>query len=110
MSHYAQYLAEKTGDKIIENQSGFATYRYINNGKSVYIVDIYIVPDERRRMKATLFADLIAREAKENGAKEMLGTVVPSMKNSTVSLSVLLAYGFKLASASNDMIVFSKEL
>lgn len=110
MSHYAKYLQEKTDDKIIENQSGFVTYRYLNDGQSVYIVDIYIIPEERRKMKATLFADLIAKEAKSKGAKEMLGTVVPSNKNSTASLKVLLSYGFELKSSSNDLIIFRKDI
>lgn len=110
MSHYAKYIAEKTDDKIIENMSGFATYRYLNDGKSVYIVDIYVVPKERSKGKASLFADIIAKEAKEKGAIEMLGSVVPSNKSSTTSLKVLLAYGFELKSSSNDFIVFRKEL
>lgn len=110
MSHYADYLREKTGDKIIESPSGFASYRFINDGKSVYIVDIYVVPSERKNGMASWFANLIAEEARKAGCVEMLGTVVPSMNESTTSLKVLLGYGFKLKSASENMIVFTKEL
>lgn len=110
MSHYADYILERTTDQIIEGPSGFATFRYLNEGKTVYIIDIYTTPEERKKGAAGILADLIAEEAKSKGATEMLGTVVPSTKNSTVSLRVLLGYGFKLQSAGNDLIVFRKEL
>lgn len=110
MSLYADYIKERTDDSIIESPFGFATYRYLNDGKSVYIIDIYTVPKERRAGRASEFADLIAKEAKAKGAVEMLGTVVPSAKNSHASLRVLLAYGMTLESAGPNMIVMRKDL
>lgn len=110
MSLYADYLSERTHDKIVECPSGFATYRYINEGKSVYIIDIYTVPEYRKKGAAGNLADIIASFGKEKGCKEMLGTVVPSAKGSTISLKVLLGYGFELQSAANDLIIFRKEL
>lgn len=110
MSLYADYLFERTNDKIIESPSGFVTYRYINEGRSVYIIDIYTIPKEREKKVASLLADMVAKEAKELGAVEMLGTVVPSAKGSTASLKVLLGYGFQLQIATNDVIVFRKDL
>lgn len=110
MSLYADYLAERSSDKIIEGTSGFATYRYLNDGKSVYVIDIYTVPSERKKGAASLLADLVAKEAKEHGCIEMLGTVVPSAKGSTISLRVLLGYGFELQSADKDLVVFRKDI
>lgn len=110
MSLYADYLTERTNDKIIECPSGFVTYRYINDGKSVYIIDIYTVAEERKRGAAGILADLVAKEASEKGCTEMLGTVVPSTKGSTTSLKVLLGYGFELQSAGNDLLIFRKDL
>lgn len=110
MSLYADYLSERTDDKIIEGPSGFVTYRYLNEGKSVYIIDIFTVPEKRKMGVAADFADMVVEEAKLRGCKEMLGTVNPSAKGSTASLKVLLAYGFSLLSCSNDVIIFKKEL
>jgi hypothetical protein len=45
-----------------------------------------------------------------NGCHLLVGTVVPSAKNSTPSLKVLLAYEMSVHSASNDLIVFKKEI
>ncbi len=110
LSLYADYLKERTNDEIVETDAGFATYRYINDGKSVYIIDIYTDPSDRRKSLATTLADVVVADAKNRGCTELLGTVVPSTKNSTVSLRVLLGYGMTLQSAANDLIVFRKDI
>jgi hypothetical protein len=110
-SLYSQYISERSDDKIIEMPGeGFATYRYINGGKSVYIIDIFVTPEARHGKIASGLADIISNEAKERGCKEVLGSVCPSAKGSTTSLKVLLAYGMKLQSSSDNFIVFSKEI
>ena len=109
MSLYADYISERTNDKIIESPSGFATYRYLDE-RTVYIVDIYTVPEMRKKGGASQFANMIADEAREKGCKEMLGTVQLSAKGSATGIKVLLSYGFEPKSASNDVIIFRKEL
>ncbi len=108
MSLYADYITERTNDLIIETDAGFATYRYINDGRSVYIIDIYTDPDSRKLGNAADLADDIVKEAQARGCSELLGTVVPSTKGSTASLRVLLAYGMTLQSAEKDLIIFRK--
>lgn len=110
MSLYADYLRERTDDGIIETASGFATYRILNEGKSVYIVDIYVVPSERRNGRAADIAAHIIEAAKELGATELLGTVVPSTHGSTESLKVLLAYGMKIHKAEQNLIILRKDI
>jgi len=110
MSMYAEYLREKTNDHILETSRGFATYRYLDEGKTVYLVDIYVVPQFRKTKEASNMADQIVDEAKKKGCTKLLGSVVPSTKNSTVSLKVLLGYGMSLDSCTNDFILFKKEL
>lgn len=107
---YAKYLKENRNDQIIETSKGFATYRYINNDSSVYIIDIYVLPEYRKEHVASEMANEIASIAKSKGVTEMLGSVVPSSNDSTASLKVLLGYGMTLKSSSNDFIVFRKEL
>lgn len=110
MSLYADYLTERTDDLIIENENGFATYRYLNEGRSVYVIDIYTIPEKRKEGAASWLADLIAIEAKSRGCTEMLGSVAPDTHGSTVSLKVLLAYGFQLQSSVSNAIILRKEL
>lgn len=109
-SLYAQYLLERTDDHIIENGAGFVTYRYLNAGKTVYIIDIYIVPELRKSGAATGLADRVVEEAKSKGAVELIGSVIPSTKNSTISLKVLLGYEMTLASSAQDFVIFKKEI
>lgn len=110
MSMWANYLREKTSDQIIETDKGFATYRYLMEQKTVYIVDLYVLPDFRKDTVATSIADTIVEEARNKGCNKLLGSVVPSAKNSTTSLRVLLGYGMSLESSSTDFIVFRKDI
>jgi ribosomal protein S18 acetylase RimI-like enzyme len=110
MSMYGDYIKEHRGDGIIEGDYGFATYRFLNEGNSVYIVDIYTTPDFRRTALASELADKIAEIGRAHGAKEMLGSVVPSANNSTQSLEILLKYGMQLLSCEHDLIIFRKEI
>ena len=110
LSLYAEYLKERTNDQILETSFGFATYRFINDGKSVYIVDIFVMPEERKNGLASALADQIVRVGKAKGCSELLGTVVPTAKGSTASLKVLLGYEMEVQSAAQDLIVFRKDI
>lgn len=109
MSLYADYIKEHRNDGCIESDKGFCTYRFLNE-KQVYIVDIYVVPSQRKSREASLMADLVVKTAKDKGCTQLLGTVVPTAKNSTESLKVLLGYGMELDSSSNDMIIMKKDI
>ncbi len=108
MSLYGEYVKERGIDSIVETDKGFATYRYINDGKTVYIVDIYVAPSFRKGGTASALADIIAQDARSKGVTEMWGTVAPQAQGSTDSLRVLLAYGMTLLKIGDGLIVFRK--
>lgn len=108
MTNFARYIYEREGKQIIEDQNGFATFCYITD--ACYIEDIYVVPDKRKSGIAAGYADQIAAAAKSKGISRLLGSVKPSANGSTESTKVLLSYGFKLLSSTNDFIYFVKEL
>lgn len=110
MSHYAEYLRERTSDQIIETCEGFVTFRYLNDFKTVYIVDIYVLPEERQNKVASDLANDVVELARKEGCVELIGTVMPSAKNSTTSLQVLLGYGMTLKSASENCIIMRKDI
>lgn len=110
MSLYADYIKERTNDKIIESDFGFATYRHLPDQKATYIIDIYVKPELRLKGLASKFADQIAMEAREIGHLNLLGTVVPSARGSTSGIKTLIAYGMHLKSSTNDLIIFEKDL
>lgn len=109
-SLYAKYIEERTGDLILEYPNGYATYRYMDDGKTVYIVDIFVDKEFRKFGLAAKMADEIAGFAKVRECNRMVGSVVPGSKNSTDSILVLIAYGMRLSSSSDNFIVFEKEI
>lgn len=109
MSLYGDYIKEAKGDGIIETEYGFATYRYIAP-ESVYIIDIYIVPEFRKSKKTSAIVDMVIEAARSKGCKKMIGTVVTAAVGSTVSLKLLLSHGMRLVSSNNEFIVFEKDI
>ena len=109
MSLYSNYLKEKTDISIVEDDKGFATYRFTDDG-AVYIIDIYVLPDFRFAGVASEMADKIAAIGKEKGLSTMYGSINLKTKQSTESLKALLAYGFCLHSTATDFLLLSKEI
>jgi len=109
MTHYARYLTEKTNKSIVETETGFAMYSFPDS-TTVYIEDIYVLPELRKAGEAAEMADRIVEIAKSKGCTRLLGSVIPSTKNSTDSLRVLLAYGMRLDSSTADFILFTKDI
>jgi GNAT superfamily N-acetyltransferase len=102
-------MKERGVGGIVESAHGFATYHFTEEG-GCYIEDIYITPEMRKDKNASLLADSITEIAKERGCTHLIGSVVPSANNSTISLKVLLGYGFTLVSSDKDLIWFRKEI
>lgn len=114
MSHYAEYVKERLGKLIFECDEGFAVYWYLQHpehGFTVYIEDIYVVPEARKKNVASWMADQIVEEAQGRGASTMLGSVNPKANGATTSLKVLLAYGMTLDGPdATGLIFFSKHI
>lgn len=108
LSLYSDYILERENRECIEDPEGFVTFKVF--GKECYIQDIYIVPLKRRSNKATELATQVEVIAKERGCTIITGSVCPSAKNSTDSIKVLIAYGFKLMKSEPDLIWFAKEV
>ncbi len=113
MEMYKDYLEElHKGKSIYTSNAGFAVYwiRSTEIGKEVYIEDIYVKPEYRRKRAAHELADQVAVIGRDNKCTYMTGTVVPSANNSTESLAMMLSYGFKLWLSQDNIIWFKKEL
>lgn len=108
MSLYGKYVKELLGRHIVETGWGFATYSFHNDG--CYIEEIYVDPDTRRNGDASRMANEISSIAREKGCKFLYGSVRPASNGSTISMEVLLAYGFKLDSSTDNFILMKKEL
>jgi len=109
VSLFKDYILERTEKQVLETDTGFAVYSYPDE-TTVYIEDIYIDKTHRQSHYASQLANNIIELAKLRGCTKMIGTVVPSAKNSTISLKVLLGYGMELKSAGPDLIVMGKDI
>lgn len=109
MSLYGDYIREREGKQIVENDFGFATYQFVDKDKC-YIEDIYVAPSHRRQRVGKDLADKVAEIALESGCKKLIGSVKPSTYGSTESIKALIWYGFKLLFCEQDMIYLEKEL
>lgn len=109
MSLFSEYLQERTNTQIIETPQGFATYKFMDDN-TVYLEDLYVKPEFRRSHVASQLADQVCEIARSKGCTHLIGSVVPSAKNSTASMKILLAYGMEVDRSVNDFVVFRKSL
>lgn len=107
-SHYADYIKEREGFDIIEDQYGFATYKIF--GEECYLRDIYVTPQYRRSSIAMSYCDQIEQIAKESGCKFLTGSIAIGANGNTESLKAVLAAGFKLQRTTMDGIILIKEI
>lgn len=105
-SLYARYCFERNGYLLLERPEGFASY--VIDGEMVYILDIYVVPEERHRGIATAMADEIVAIARAAGCKELFGSIDPLSHGSHGSMLGLLAYGMTVSHVNGSLVYFKK--
>lgn len=108
MSLYAFYLEEREGIKTIEEENGFITYQIM--GESIWIKDLYVVPDNRLFGLGSRLADQVKYIGQENKCKVMRCTVCWQALNASDSMCAILAYGFRLKASDANLIYFEKDL
>lgn len=109
LSHYGQYIKERTDKGIVETADGFATFEYVADDV-VYIVDLYVVPERRKQRVAATIADKICEAAVKDGKKYLLGSVDVTAKGAETSINVLEAYGMKPYKVAEPMIFYIKPI
>jgi GNAT superfamily N-acetyltransferase len=102
------YVKEREGKETIRDKSGFA--RYFISGEVVWLSDIYIVPESRKKGLATQMADYVVGIAKQRGCTKLLGSVDINANGKHASLETLLAYGLKLSHINGSLIFFEKDI
>lgn len=105
---WAEYFKEREGYETLETDKACLSYKI--SGEECYIKDIFVLKEHRRSMVGTEIADKCSEIARSLGCKFLSGTVVPSANGATSSTMALIAYGFEIKSAHNDLIIFTKDL
>lgn len=107
-SLYAQYLAERTHKRIIEDGFGFIVFEVLPD--CVLINELFIVPEERKKGRGLYLGKEVESIAKSIGKKLLVCTVDPRAKNAEDSLRAILAMGMSLNRAKDGLIYLTKEL
>lgn len=111
MSLYGEYIKERLGRHIIEDERGFATFDIHPELHACYLVDAYVKPEYRRGgIVRKEFGDKIAELAKEQGCSVVFSTVAPKAKGSTYSAKCLINDGFKLDRSDSELVWFRRDL
>jgi hypothetical protein len=105
---YAAYLEELGAKHLFRNEKGFVLYSFAQD--YCYLEEIFILPEFRGKKEFAVLSDSVAKIAKEKGCKRLLGSVIPTINNSTRSVSMMISYGAKLISSTNNYILFEKEI
>jgi ribosomal protein S18 acetylase RimI-like enzyme len=106
---FQDYFKELKNLEVYETESGFVLYR-VQNDDELYVRDVYVAPQFRRKGIASKMVDELSNLAKESGCKLLIVDVEPSNNNATESIKLILAYGMRVAEANDDEILFVKEI
>jgi len=107
-SLYSQYITEREGSSIIENEDGFLVYE-IGNGW-LFIKEIFVTKEKRNSKLASKMADEVVSMAIENGAKIMFSHVDIRALNWQESVKFIEKYGCKPIKLENNLLYFQKKI
>lgn len=105
---YFEYLKEREGASILSNEHSFIVYKLASD--HVYLQDIYTAPEARDTKSWLRLYEQFLELVRAEKIKLVFVSIVPSAAGSDKSLSMALKFGYKLHSASNDVIYLRKEI
>ncbi len=108
VSHYGQYLLEREGISILENEYGFITYSITDNNCLIY--DMFIAKEHRLNGNGVSLINKLVDNVKLLGVEYLYCTCIPSTANSTSSMKAILSYDFVLHNSKENEIVFKKRI
>lgn len=106
---YLSYVKERLGfESIVEEGKAFAIFK--TEGQEIYIQDIYVAPEYRKKGIMDAMEGRIEAHAIEKGCTFATGTVQPTANNSEESLVYCIGRGYKIVEAHPNVIILRKEL
>lgn len=93
-SNYALYIKEREGVDIIEEDSGFITYKHIPKRNELMVCDCFVIEEHRNKGIAKEWFDKITIIARELGCTSLVATTDPATKNWYIAEQAMINYGF----------------
>lgn len=93
--YFSDYIAEKQGCQVFENEYGFIVY-LIKKGGNLHIANMYIAPEFRKQKKgSTLMNAVIEKLAPDNNCDLITANCDLSQMNPELSMKAILGYNYK---------------
>jgi DNA modification methylase len=108
MDLYREYLLERENIELIYDEDSFVTYKLFDD--YLYVVDIYVKPESRRKGKSFEMGKTMDEKAKSLGYGKIMGSVCMSTSGWKISLEGLIKFGYSVDSVKGSMIYLIKEL
>ena len=110
MTLYERYLLEREGISIYENEKGFCMYM-IEDIYTLFITDIYVLPEYRSKHIATNLANELTEVIKKDyKITKVKGSICLDDPNWERSHIVLTQYGMRPYDEIYNMIYYIKEV
>lgn len=105
---YAEYILERENSHYYENDFGFVTYKEENT--SVYLMDMYIKPEFRKKGNGRQFVQYVENIAREWNKTSVITSISLEGKGIEASTQAILFCGFKFynINENNSLIYFIK--
>lgn len=108
MRFYSEYISERNGAKLYEDEDGFFSYRIL--GTDFFIDDLYVSKEKRKTGIGKRFSDKIDKLAKENDCTRNVCTVCVRADNYEDSFKFIQKMGYKVDKIEYVLIYLIKEI
>jgi predicted GNAT superfamily acetyltransferase len=108
MELYKEYLLERENVELFYDEDSFVTYKLYDD--YMYVIDIYVKPEARRKGKAFELGRDMDKLAKSFNYNKIMGSVCMSTNGWKISLEGLIKFGYSVDSVKGDMVYLLKDL
>lgn len=107
-SLYAAYVWEREKAYTIERPYGFAMYKFMP--AYVYLVDIYVVPSERKNGRGAELEAAVIEDAQSHDYTSIVGSVDEQAETAEYMKVVMKKRGYKEYGRDGSLIYYKKDI
>lgn len=108
LTKYAQYIWEKAGHQLIEDEFGFITFEVAKD--CIHIHDLWVHPNFRHEGHGSKLVKKVIESNKSEEIKYLTSCVQLKANDVTETLKAQLHYGFMVVGANENEIKLAKEI
>ena len=105
---YAKYIKERENAQVLENESGFITYKFIND--ECFICDVFVDPKARKKGVISELVDALAAIAEQEQATHLSANIYLNDPGANRTLSAALKIGFEVVGAAPGALAIVRKI